>query len=619
MLFSYNSDHTQERESSPNSGVGHVLFNESASRWWEVDMEYLNFDLEIQPGSGGTYLVVARSNAGSGRAMMRFPYDAPALENALLRVQNALLRSAALRRQVLSPEAQAVQDFGERLFRALMTGEVLHLYNVSGALAEQQGSGKGLRVRLQVLAPELAALPWEFLYDPGQGDYLCFQPRRSLVRYLDVPQPIQPLTVQPPLLVAAMVASPSDQAQLDVEHEKQRLRDALGPLEQRGLLKLRWVEGQTPHDLQKKLLERNWHVFHFIGHGGFDPRSQEGVLALANDQGKTHLLSATDLGRLLAQRSSLRLVVLNACQGAMGNKTDLFSSTAATLARKGLPAVLAMQYEITDQAAIEFTRGFYVALAAGIPVDEAVTQARTSINLGVARTLEWATPVLFMRAPDGVLFDVPPPTTIVPPPSGQQPRTGPAGPATGQPQTGQPQTGRPPQPPPRNQGYAAPPGYQPPLVFVPTPAPPLAQPAASPKRKRSGAGLGVTLGLVAVLLLAALAGGVYFVASNLHLPFIGSSSQFHLSTTSLSPTSCQNYSTMYDCQVTITNDDPSQQLNWRATSSVNSITFQPGSSGFIFGGDNWTVSVDVPEPCPGSATLTFTGGSKSIDVSWSCT
>jgi hypothetical protein len=68
------------------------------------------------------------------------------------------------------------------------------------------------------------------------------------------------------------------------------------------------------------------------------------VLALVNTQGTTELLSATDLGRLLAPRPSLRLVVLNACQGALGNQRDLFSSTAATLASKGIPGVLAMQY-----------------------------------------------------------------------------------------------------------------------------------------------------------------------------------------------------------------------------------------------------------------------------------
>ena len=146
-------------------------------------------------------------------------------------------------------------------------------------------------MRLHIEAPELAALPWEFLYDPLQREYVCFLPDTVIVRYLDVAQPIPPSTVEPPLRVLAMIANPSDQDRLNIASERQRLLDALGPLEQLGLLKLRWVEGQTVHDLHRALLQRDWHIFHFIGHGAFDPNRQEGVLALANEQGKTHLLA----------------------------------------------------------------------------------------------------------------------------------------------------------------------------------------------------------------------------------------------------------------------------------------------------------------------------------------
>lgn len=376
-------------------------------------MEYLNFDVEIAPGSGNLYPVAANSEAGEGHLGMRFPFDSAALSNALLHVQNALLRAAAPRRQVLSPEDQLVQAFGQQLFEALFAGEVLRLYEASGALAEKQR--KGLRVRLRILAPDLATVPWEMLYDSTQDEYLCFLSNTLLVRYLEVPHLIQPLSVELPLQVLAMIVAPSDQGRLDVEHERLQLLEAMAPLEQRGLLQLRWVPGQTWHALQQMLWQQDWHIFHFIGHGGFDPQSQEGVLALANEQGRSHLLNATELGRLLAQRQALRLVVLNACQGAAGSQADLFSSTAATLARRGIPAVLAMQYEITDRAAIELTRGFYGALTAGLPVDEAVTQARTSISVGLTRTLEWVTPVLYLRAPDGVLFHLPPTTTMLPP------------------------------------------------------------------------------------------------------------------------------------------------------------------------------------------------------------
>ncbi|MCB0203085.1 MAG: CHAT domain-containing protein, partial [Anaerolineae bacterium] len=112
----------------------------------------------------------------------------------------------------------------------------------------------------------------------------------------------------------------------------------------------------------------------------------------------------TELGRLLADHWTLRLAVLNACEGARGSDHDLFSSTASILVQRGLPAVLAMQYKITDHAAVELSRAFYESLADGLPVDAAVAEARKAVSLAISNTVEWGTPVLTMRAPDGVLF-----------------------------------------------------------------------------------------------------------------------------------------------------------------------------------------------------------------------
>jgi TIR domain/CHAT domain len=112
------------------------------------------------------------------------------------------------------------------------------------------------------------------------------------------------------------------------------------------------------------------------------------------------------MGRLLADHRPLRLVVLNSCEGARGSARDIFSSTSATLVRRGIPAVLAMQYEITDRAAIEFSRAFYDALADGLPVDTSVSEARKAISLGMENTVEWGAPVLYMHSPDGNLFDL---------------------------------------------------------------------------------------------------------------------------------------------------------------------------------------------------------------------
>jgi len=389
-------------------------------------LEYLDFELEISPGSGREYPVgVIRSPAGEARATMRFPFDELALENRLQALQIALLRSGGKRRHSLSPEEQTVQDFGQSLFDALLSGEVRSRYDVSQERAA--GQGKGLRLKLRIQSPELAALPWEFLYDPRQAEYVCLSRNTPVVRYLELPQPIQPLSVAPPLRILGMIASPRDLDQLDVKREKQRVERAIKDPRASGLVELTWLDGQTWHDLQRAMRGGPWHVLHFIGHGGFSRKANEGFIALADEEGETHHLLATALGRLLADHRSLRLALLNSCEGARGSERDIFSSTAAILVRRGIPAVLAMQYEITDQAAIEFARAFYEALADVYPVDAAVAEARKAVSLAVTNTVEWAAPVLFMRVADGRLFDVAVAAPALPPekPAPAQPTTPP--------------------------------------------------------------------------------------------------------------------------------------------------------------------------------------------------
>jgi len=336
---------------------------------------------------------------------MRFPYDELTLENRLQSLHIALLRSGGTRRQVFSSEERVVQEFGRDLFEALLCGEARSRYDVSYREARQQG--KGLRLKLRIQPPELARLPWEYLYDPRQAEYLCLSRDNPIVRYLELPQPIQPLAVTPPLRILGMIASPRDLPPLDIRHEKQRTETAIQDLQTNGLVNLAWLEGQTWRDLQRAMRGGPWHIFHFIGHGGFDRTADEGVIALADESGLMHPFRATELGRLLSDHHSLRLVLLNACEGARGSERDVFSSTAAILVRRGIPAVLAMQDEITDRAAIEFARAFYEALSDGLPVDAAVTEARKAISLAVTNSVEWGTPVLYTRSAQGVIFQLP--------------------------------------------------------------------------------------------------------------------------------------------------------------------------------------------------------------------
>ena len=157
-------------------------------------MDYLDFELDIDAGSGREYPVrVINSPAGQARETMQFPFGELELDNRLKDLQIALLRSGGGRRLALSREQRSVQDFGRALFDALLPGEVRVRYDVSLRDAALQGCG--LRLKLRVNAPEIAALPWEFLYDPRRAEYMCLSQETPIVRYIELPQPIQPLAV----------------------------------------------------------------------------------------------------------------------------------------------------------------------------------------------------------------------------------------------------------------------------------------------------------------------------------------------------------------------------------------------------------------------------------------
>ena len=367
-------------------------------------LAYLDFDLTIEPGSGREYPVRLDSPAGEARATFRLPFDDLQLQNALLQLQNALLRSGGRRRKVLNLEQKAVRDFGGALFDALICGEIRSRFDVSQLKAESEG--KGLRLKLRVGPPKLAALPWEYLYDRRHNAYLVLSHYTPVVRYLELPRPARPLAVTPPLRVLILIANPAGTVTLDAERERERIETALRPLAGEGWVEIDYLSPPTWRALQRALRRGVYHVFHFVGHGDFDQLREEGQLIFEDQQRRADRLPAGKLARLLADHRSLRLAMLNACESAYLEGDDPFASTAATLVRAGLPAVVAMQFEITDGAAVELSQVFYESLADNLPVDAALAEARKAIDLAVSNTVEWGTPVLYTHAPDGQIFDL---------------------------------------------------------------------------------------------------------------------------------------------------------------------------------------------------------------------
>jgi sRNA-binding protein len=368
------------------------------------DLTYLDFDVLIERADHDAYRVrVVNAPAGPTSSIgFTVPFSQLELENFVLRIG----RPRRVVRRVDEPETAAIKAFGNQLYRALFHDELE--VNLLRSQSQAAAAGMGLRLRLRLSdTPELAELPWEFLYDRVRNRFVCLSDRTPLVRFLEVPDPPRPLPVSPPLRILVMISSPHDPGfvELDVEQEWTKLHGVLDRLEQAGLVELERLETATLGALRQHLRRGDWHVFHFIGHGGFDSHAQDGVLLLEDQAGGGRLVTAQALGVPLHNHDPLRLVVLNACEGARSDPTDPFAGTAQTLIQQGIPAVVAMQFEITDPAAIAFTSELYAAVADGYPLDAALSQARQAIYTDVSE-IEWATPVLYLRAPDGRIFDV---------------------------------------------------------------------------------------------------------------------------------------------------------------------------------------------------------------------
>ncbi len=381
---------------------------------------YSELAITIYPGEPGKFKVRASSDQGSlpQPAELELPVSAEQLPALLEEMARAVLPQAETRDgrpASASPAAPTVKprEFGAKLYNALFRGDVQRLLDLTRGNVQASAS-RGLRIRLSFENSRddmvhVMSLPWELLAESASADPISVSRRYPLVRALDVMLPAVPAPFSPPFKVLVLVSSPKGVPELDLEAEKANLTKEWAGLPG---VKVTWMHG-VYEDVRRYLDNEDPHVLHFMGHGDF--RDGEGVLlfetrkldALGNYvQGDPRPVSGSEFGMLLKDEPSLRLVFLNACKTAMVGTTSAggaFAGVATALVRAGVTAVLAMQFPISDRAAIVFSNTFYSSLIDGQPVDGAVGEARKEVFAPMHA--EWATPVLFMRSKDGALFD----------------------------------------------------------------------------------------------------------------------------------------------------------------------------------------------------------------------
>jgi hypothetical protein len=380
----------------------------------EVNPRIVDLNIKFSTGPDG-YTVCADTGAfGMG-------FDTP--ETMPLTIQEQLLASFPLKkvfdpevplppkpsafmqalRQLQSghPDRNAVAAVGSGLYNGLpvIARELFqHVWGWVSSPFDPDSLDRLLRIRLHfdAAAPELALLPWEYL---KVGDtFLNERKSISLIRYPEATDPVGKLGTVGPLKILIWTANPQGTAALKFAQEIATIEDKLKATVR---AQVDTVRSGSPEDLRNKLKE-GYHVLHYIGHGQFDG---EGKLAFEVTPGaEPTWVTADQLKVALLENHQLQLVFLNSCETATGSATSAYASLGCNLARYA-PSVIAMQYPILNDSAIEFARAFYQAVSNSRPLEACVTEGRQALIAQFsARQMDWGIPALFSRAASAPLL-----------------------------------------------------------------------------------------------------------------------------------------------------------------------------------------------------------------------
>lgn len=300
---------------------------------------------------------------------------------------------------------EVVQHMGARLKDLLLKDEVGKVFEAT--LARATSRGTGVRFRLRVATPELRRLPWEYLYDKEQHQFLSLS-GVVFSRYPAVAHALSLLPGSTTLRVLLVLSSPRNLPMIDLIAEQKRILDALGPLMTTQRITLDILENPTPRNIRQQLRRSVYHVVHYSGYIGYSragemtPSPSEGsgggYIVLPDDDGQALYLNEESFALFFTDYYDMRLVILNAASQAYTTPTVRLSGLGDQLAQSaGLPAVIAMQFPIADQPARVFYAYFYTAIVDGVPLDVAVSHGRNALMLqfGVDERA-WGTPVLYM-------------------------------------------------------------------------------------------------------------------------------------------------------------------------------------------------------------------------------
>lgn len=384
------------------------------------EIRYEDLALAIEPDGADTFRVRAVNTPyGLSAAPFALPFRREQLEAMIEDVRLGVLQSmepgnnSRVRdlhtRMPRAVSRQSLGEIGSRLFRALFHEAIREVYLLCKGRSESTPD-QGMRIRLvlPIDTPDsalLQALPWEILHCAETRDFLARSVLTPVVRQLVIQWASSSFANALPDRLRILIATAmprGDHDPLDTADEEGRILKAWCERED---AEVDLLPSATLSALREKLRSRHYQVFHFIGHGSF--KAGEGGLLFETSSGGPHWVSGELLAEALRESRELRLAFLNACDsGQMGHRPgeDPLLGTAAALVRRGVPAVLANQFPISDSVARTFSEAVYRSLARGSSLDTAVGDGRFAIYQENTASWEWVTPTLFTALSGSEIF-----------------------------------------------------------------------------------------------------------------------------------------------------------------------------------------------------------------------
>jgi hypothetical protein len=362
--------------------------------------DYADLEIGLHRRDGSTWRVELRYSQPRTDADTRLDAEGPLA---------ASIDLEALRELVDDEEA-----YGRALGQALLTGEVGDAYRLATAAAQSQGVT--LRVRLFVgpSATVLHGLRWETMRDPRDGSPLLTDENIVFSRYLSSLD-WRPVGLHPKggLRALVVVAGPGDLDSFDVgrtlapvavDDETHRARDGLSSLPVRMLAS----RGEATEERLFAELREGCDILYLVCHGYM--AGDEPILLLEDEDGNAAVVRGSVLVDRIQDLARIpRLVVLASCQSA-GSGDDAYSDDGGVLsalgprlAEAGVPAVLAMQGDISMATVSRFMPTFFRELQRDGQIDRAMAAARGAVR----ERHDWWVPALFMRLRSGRIWYVP--------------------------------------------------------------------------------------------------------------------------------------------------------------------------------------------------------------------